>query len=95
MPPHGRDAIHLEADQAGAGALDEQGEQLVEVGALGCREVADADTARMRAEVGESLAVDIGDHRVATADPVVRGVLDLTDGLHGAGDEVHAAAWSG
>lgn len=42
----------------------------------------------MGAEVGEGLAVVVGDHRVAPPDTMVGGVLDLADGRDGAGDEV-------
>ena len=42
----------------------------------------------MGAEVGQGLTVLVGDHRVAAADAVVGGVLNLADGRDGAGDEV-------
>ncbi len=55
---------------------------------MGGGEVADPDAAGMGPEVGQGLAVLVGDHRVAAAHAVVGGVLDVADPRHGAGDEV-------
>ncbi|MBJ7602790.1 MAG: hypothetical protein JF888_06305 [Candidatus Dormibacteraeota bacterium] len=43
----------------------------------------------MRAEVGQGLAVLVGDHRVTPpSDAVIVGVFNVADGRSGAGDEV-------
>src|SRR5258708_3198619 len=42
----------------------------------------------MGAEVGQGLAVLVGDHRVTPADTVIARVFNVADGRDGAGDEV-------
>lgn len=68
-----RDAVHLGAHQARSGAADEALQKAVERRALGRVEVTDRKPARVGTEVRERPAVDVGDHRVAAADAVLRG----------------------
>jgi len=79
----GYDTVRLKAGESRASALDEAGDQFVEVPALGRRDVTGADAAGMGTKVGQGLAVLVVDHRVAAADAVMVRILDLADSRHG------------